>query len=613
MNRNFGIGILVLCFSSSVLNLGWAAEALQVPPVIVPPYEIQELTQQMLDRDRQNRDKEIAIQELIEENNKLTQDTLARQEDEGLKKIDRIMLSYRNALYSRDQARIMANSERRYSRYGDLIALTEDADAMTGVRGDLESRSGLLTEKFQMLTELENEMTALNEKLKGEGAWALNQKEKIIEGYKEAAQKQQDKIQMLVGKLAEMDRKISRFDEIIAQKDRQIAYLKDNLAMAQSKAAAQNSQVDQLGLQLSRKQVQVDLLKSELENKITQENNQKDDFARQLGLQLSRKQRQVDLLKSELENKTIELYQKEQQVELLKQELDAKTAQSDQMTLMLSDYQKKLESRDNAYNQELRQVLLARNDQAGLEKQIAYLNAQLQEKEAQVVKIKKEMYDLQELMSAKDRDLQAKDLSLSIELAVARQKRNGMPGSDELNFLRTGLKAATAQLKQKDEMLLQIKANADEYKKEFKEQTREFQSLKEQLQNAYEEISRKNKDLKYKDMEITRLKDRSPMGRSDLQKQVMILTQKLEADDQKLQSKTQENKAEALEAQLMRADSQIKDLRAQLNQLDALSKSDRLQEKLKQALDKIDEQGRVINVLVRKLQDAGQSVDLSLP
>ena len=57
MNRNFGIGILIICFSSSAVNLVRATEAFQVSPIIVQPYEIQELNQQVLNRDRQNRDK----------------------------------------------------------------------------------------------------------------------------------------------------------------------------------------------------------------------------------------------------------------------------------------------------------------------------------------------------------------------------------------------------------------------------------------------------------------------------------------------------------------------------------------------------------------------------
>ncbi len=461
MNKNFGISVLILCFSSSAVNFGWAAEVMQVSPIIVRPYELQELNQQMTNRDRQNRDEEIAIQGLIEENNKLTQDTLARQEDQGLKKINQTMLSYRNALFSRDQARIMANSERWSSRYGDLIALTEDADAMTAVRGDLESKSGLLAQKYQMLTELKDEMTALNDKLRDEGADKLNQKEAIIEGYKKIAQQQQDKIQMLVGRLDEMDRKISRFDEIIAQKDHQIARLKDNLARAQSEAS-------------SRKDESV-LLKSELENKVNELSQ-----AGTLRQQLADQQNKVDLLK---------------------QELESKTAQSAQMTLMLSDYQRKLESKNNAYNEQLGQGLSFNNDLARMKGQIADLSARLQEKEAQVVKIKKDMYDLQELTSAKDRDLQVKDLSLSMVQQRMRDEKakeyqeeiSGMPGRDKIDFLRARLKKAILQLKQKDKMILKFKADIDEYAKEFEEQSLEFQSFNVQLQNAYEEIARLKK------------------------------------------------------------------------------------------------------------------------
>ena len=449
MNRKFGIGILVFCFGLSSLNASLAAQVIEISPVIVQPCDLREISQQMLGQDRVNRDQELA------------------------------MIHYRDALLSRVWARIAANSQ-EVSKYHDVIALTEDVDAMKGV--------GPLTER----------------------------------------------------------------------KDETIRWLNQVVAVAKNKAEYYRltSQQDRLTME----QVQ----------------EEEQQIRGRLGAQLSQKQQQVDLLKKEL---------------------DSKNAQSDQMALMMSDYQKKLESKDNAYNQELGQVLLAKGDQVQMEKQVAYLNAQLQEKEAQVVKIKKGMYDLQELMSVKDRDLQAKNLSLSIELALARQKLNGMPGSDEINFLRTGLKVAAVQLKQKDEMLSQIKANADEYEKEFKGQTREFQSLKDQLLNAQ--------------MEITRLKDRPPMSGSGLQKQVMILTQKLEASEKKLRIKTHENEVGILEAQLRSANLKIKDLQSQLNQLNAPSKGDRLREKLKQALDEIDKQGRMINVLAQKLQDAGQNVNLT--
>jgi len=913
MKMNFGIGFLVFCFGLSNVNAGLAGQVMDIPPVVVQPYEVQELSQQMLDRDRKNRDEEFAIKELIEENNKLTRTTLASQQDQGLSKINQTMLSYRDALLSRDRAHIVANGERWWSsRYGDLVALTEDADAMTDYRG----KNDLLAQKYQMLTQLKDEMTALNDKLDGKGQDALNQKEKIIEGYQQVAKEEQDKVQMLVGRLDELDRKISHFDEIMAQKDSQIARLKDSLARVQSESESKdemiksqenqivilqkmpnsrpidNSQVKQLGMQLSQKQEQVDLLKSELENKITQEYSQKqelsgkdaiikqqedqiaflmkaqpqasasvaqasplkeqialvqseisskdaiirqqqnligilqgqskdlsakdamyanmqaemtaiknkmhsqalalkvkndsirwlnqvlaavknkaeyyrltsqqehlatqevqreirqikDDFAKRfkdydqfentidslkniqnqkeervqqdlqtrlqdkddqiarmkkdiqaddrvklarelidlqqqeaslldekgelalrqydvferrftafekkmrillanrrvqsvnlqnrmeelksernqmrgqiqdLETRLQDKENQVTALKAELQSGQgtqaqadalrQQLGEQQNKVDLLMQELDSKHSESGKMTVLLEDYQKKLESKDNAYNDQLGQILSLKAYQAQLVKQIADLNARLQEKEAQLIKIKKDMYDLQELAGSKDREAQSKDLSLSImqqkmrdekineykdklqglqaasatqaqeiinlktELALARQELKGMPSSDEIEFLRTGLEKATRQIKQRDDMLTQTKANADEYAKEYKEQSREFQSLKEQLQDAYEEINRRNEDLKYKNLEVVRLKERSAVKEGDLQDQIKQLTKRGASP----------------------------------------SKNDPAGEKLKQALDKIDEQGRLISLLAQKLQEAGQSVDLT--
>ena len=207
---------------------------------------------------------------------------------------------------------------------------------------------------------------------------------------------------------------------------------------------------------------------------------------------------------------------------------------------------------------------------------------------------------------------QAQELTaLRTELALARQQLEGMPSSDEIDFLRAGLKKATVQLKQKDELLDQIKANADEYVKEFKEQTREFQSLKDQLVDAQQALERKDEDLKYKDMALTRSKDLSKASESDLKAQVMALTNKIDVEEKQFNRKTHENRVQALQAQLKSANSQIKDLQAQLNHLRGPSSKDPLEEKLKQALDKMDQQGRVINTLFQKLQDCGKTVDLS--
>ena len=262
-----------------------------------------------------------------------------------------------------------------------------------------------------------------------------------------------------------------------------------------------------------------------------------------------------------------------------------------------------------------------------MEGQITDLNTRLQQKEGQIVRIRKDMYDLQESIRNNDRDAQAKDLNLSMtqqkmteekikedqvrmnalqatnsrqaldiknlktELALALQQLRGMPSSDEIEFLRTGLKKATGQLKQKDEMLSQTKANADEYKKEFTAQSLEFKSLKDQLQDAGDEINRRNEDLKYKKLELARFKEQAAIKESVLLGQVRALTHKLEAADKKLRSHAQGNIVE--------------------EKVVLPSGDDARRKKLKEALDKINEQGQMINALAQKLQGAGLSVDLT--
>ena len=477
--------ILILCFGLSSVNAALAAQIVDSSPIIVQPYDLRDISQQMLEQDRINRDKVLAME------------------------INQTMIKYS-----------------RVSKYHDLITLTEDVDGMKGVGQTLQLKSDGIEDQYKILTELKDEMMALNEKLK--------------------------------------------MYQRIAQLQESVRWLKQVLAAAKYKA-------EYYQLTFVSLKNQADLLKSELEHKITQENNQGQQEARiqqDLKVRLQDKENQITAMKTAIQSgqKTQaqadtlrqQLADQQNNAALLKQELESKTTESDKATLMMEDYQKKLESRDNANNEQLGQILSSRNDQARMEAQIADLNARLQEKEAQVVKIKKDMYDLQELTRGKDRDLQAKDLSLSTELALARQRLSGMPSSDEIDYLRTGLKVATVQLKQKDAMLGPIKASADEYEKEFKEQALQFQNLKEQLQNAYVDINHKNEDLKYKDMAIIRLKERFS-----------------------IQGKPNENNAQAL------------------------PKGDRLREKLKQALDKIDEQGRLINALARKLQECGQSVDLT--
>jgi chromosome segregation ATPase len=386
---------------------------------------------------------------------------------------------------------------------------------------------------------------------------------------------------------------------------------------------------------LEQNRQQAELLKADLEDRTTEQSNQIKlaDEIEELRNQLQAKENQIASMKAEIRSglKTAEevdalrqqVAVEQEKADRLQEQLDNKIAESNKLTSIMQDYQKKLESKDSAYNEQLGQILTSKNDQAQMEKQILDLNQRLQDKEAQVVTIKKNMYDLQQEATARDQEAQSKDLSLSMmqqkmtdqrmneyqnrinalqavsrsqiqviknlkaELELARQELKGSPSSDELEFLRTGLKKATIELKQKEGMLLQIKANADEYSKEFKQQSQEFLSLKEQLQNAYEEINHKNEDLKYKNLELIRFKERSAIKEGALQDQLRAITQKPGAAEKLVIIKSPEvNYA-------------------------ALSKNSPLEDKLKQALDKIDEQGRVINMLVKKLQEAGQTVDLS--
>ncbi len=504
MNRIFCIGILIICFSFSGINAGLAAEIVGVPPIAVQPYNLQGLNQQILERDRQNRDEEIAITGLIDENDKLIQSTLARQQDEALAKVNEIMLDYRNALVSRDRERIVVNSQRP-SRYDELIALTEDVEAMKGVHQDLESKSNLIEQKYQMLGDLKDEMIVLNEKLKDAAAPQkdeLNKKDAVIEGLKKIAQQQQDKIQMLVSRLGDMDQKISHFDEMLAEKDLQILQLKDSLARARSQSASKDESVrwskevlaatkaeaeffklsseqdqklidqltgevqkikgdfalrfkdfDQYESKMASLREQVDLLKEELENKITEikANNKEagavnrmqavdwQDQAEALKSELAQKQQQVDSLKEQLEEKIAnqkdegrlesqtqdlkaqlkdsqdqvtklkmliagsagaqantgslkeQLAAQEDKIVLLKKELGNKTAESDKLTLLVDDYQKKLEAKNNAYNEQLQLVLASQKYQAEKDLNLSIMQQMLDEKTKEVAELTKKL------------------------------------------------------------------------------------------------------------------------------------------------------------------------------------------------------------------------------
>gem|GEM_PF-3308769 len=742
--------VLIFCFGFSSSNAALADQIINVSPIIVQPEDLRDISQQMLAQDRINRDQELAIRGLIDDNQKLTDTAQSRQQDAALEKINQTMRNYRDALLARDRARIAANSQNPSPRYRDLVYLTENVDYMKGLGHTLQQKNVVIEEKYKTLTELKDELTDLNEKLKGQAA---------NETFSKTPPQQENKIQFLTRRLGEMDQRIAQFDEILAEKDRQISQLKDNLAKSQGEAASRENKIRWLNQVLAAErykaeyyqltaqrqaktiylhrtiavpddrimlakhlirlqQQELSLLEEknqlwgaqgalydqhvqELENKIkgfmASHRFQSVDLQgrmEELKKELAQKEEQVNLLKSELENKITEgadienqlatlrakirsgqetggrtdiykqqLAEQQNKVDLLKQELENKIVESNKMTLMMSDYQQKLEARNNAYN-----------DQLG---QIAELNAQLQMKEAQIVKIKKDMYDLQELNSNKEKEDQSKELSLSMveqkatgeeikeyqekirslktELALERQQLEGMPSSDEIDYLRSGMKTAALQLKQKDETISLLKTNADKFENDFKLQSLDYQNLKAQLQNAYGEIHRDNKGLNDRDLEITRLKERYAILAGDWQgtekklqgknyesaegialkaqlkqKDEMLAQFKANADEYERKYKEQSKEFQSLKVQLQDAYDEIsrkdEDLKYKnleilrlkvrfpqdkLIKLGTFSKDDVIQQKLKQALEEIDEQGRVINILVQKLQDAGKGVDLT--
>ena len=79
---------------------------------------------------------------------------------------------------------------------------------------NLVAKNDALEEKYKLLSELKASMMSVRDKLKEEEARqpdALHQKDTVIAGLSTTAQQQEDKIQMLVQKLAEMDQKIAHF------------------------------------------------------------------------------------------------------------------------------------------------------------------------------------------------------------------------------------------------------------------------------------------------------------------------------------------------------------------------------------------------------------------
>lgn len=330
--------------------------------------------------------------------------------------------------------------------------------------------------------------------------------------------------------------------------------IKSLLVTHQIQTTIVQNHIEELKSELAQKDEQIAAVNKELENKIADEKNQSVlvDQIQDLKAQIQDKDNQITSMKAEVQSGQDTQAQADtlrQQVRaeqdkenLLKQQLDSKTAESNRMTLVLQDYQKKLEFKDSAYNEQLSEVLSLKKYRAQVEKKIADLSLELQTKDLNLSMEQQKAADekINEYQEKID-GLQATNVSqlevvknLKTELALAREQLVGMPSNDEIEFLRAGLKKATLQLKQRDVAFVEIKANAEEYAKTFKEQTRGFQSLKDQLLNAQQELGRRDEDLKYKDLAITRLKVISKTREKSFQGSIAALKNDLDQEKSQL-------------------------------------------------------------------------------
>jgi len=153
------------------------------------------------------------------------------------------------------------------------------------------------------------------------------------------------------------------------------------------------------------------------------------------------------------------------------------------------------------------------------------------------------------------------------ELALARQRLQGMPSTDEIDFWKSGLKKAAAELKEKGQMLAGLQAAAGHYPEKLAIQTKALQSLKAQLEGVQQELSKSQGIVDDKTKEILRLKYLSKMAQQDWRKQVMELNRKLDAAQKKFGQKMYENRIMALEKQ-------ISNLKARLQQKETQKKEE---------------------------------------
>lgn len=472
-----------------------------------------------------------------------------------------------------------ADQKSQNQKEQDLISqLNNSHDQITQMKGDQKAQTqkeqGLasqLDESKQQVTQLKDQVKSIQQAQAGDDRLKLAQQLINLQQQETDLLDQKARLGLEQYKIFESHYNSfeQRMGSLIDQRQIEQVDMKDTINSLQNDS--------------DLKQQEIDSLKTKIEEKIAQEANGQalQMQVEQLTSELQDKQNQIINLQKSIQSgatgqsdaSTVQLAREQQKVEELTQQLDEKKAESSNLNNLVSQYQQKLEAKNSQYNAQMGQVLSSHHDFDQMQKQIADLTLNLQDREAQI------------------RDLQTKDLSLSViqeramddkiteskntilqlqakadvqqqeinnlkmELALARQQLNGSASPDEVEFLRSGLKKATAELRQKEDLLGELQAEVNENKGNSKEQGFDLAQVKQQLQKTYDQLSSVQEDLKYKDMEITRLKEQGVLKTGDLQDQI-----------KDLKKKSNQNEMAALKVQLQNSQSRVDELEGQLDQ-----------------------------------------------
>jgi len=136
MYRSFGIGILIFSFSLS-----------NVSAALAQPYDFTQIDQQMLDQDMVNRDQELAVRGIVDDNQRLAGTALFQRQEDTLEIINQTLINYRDFLLAHEQPRVITEVP-SISKYNELVKLTEDVDNMRrpSLFNEMDQKSALYNE-----------------------------------------------------------------------------------------------------------------------------------------------------------------------------------------------------------------------------------------------------------------------------------------------------------------------------------------------------------------------------------------------------------------------------------------------------------------------------------